>query len=214
MRYGVILFTLFILLFLSCSSGAKVERIYRAGERGDVDIVGNRGGLIRTVYCDIYMENLRRDLWRKVYDSGSYRGRGSGMPLEPCFQFIIVNTWNRPIKVEKIGLRYDNEDHEPEFYDYIKDPGYSGERFAVNLDSMQRYRRLLSDDELIDGIDYDTETVDYRSDFIAPGDKVLFFRFFPVVPDKKGVKMYITIKYFDIKKIIDFDITRFDYTGE
>lgn len=201
-------------MLVCCSPGVKGERIYRAEERGDVDIVGNRAGLIRTVYCDIYIENLSRDLRQKVYNTGSYSGSGRVMPLEPCFQFIISNTWSRPLKIEKIVLRYDNEDHEPEFYDYIKDPGYVERRYAVNPDSMMRYRRLLSDDELIDGIDYDTETVEYRSDFIAPGDKILFFRFFPVVPHKKGVKVFITIKYFDMKKIIDFDITRFDYTNE
>lgn len=191
-----------------------MKGIYRAADRGDVDIVGNRAGLIRTVYCDIYIENLSMDLRQKIFDSDVYRGIGRGMPLEPCFQFIIANTWNRPLKIENIGLRYDNEDIKPELFDYVKDPGYSEKRFAVNLNSLMQTRRLLSEDELIDEIDYDTETVEYRSDFIAPGDKVLFYRFFPVVPHRKGVKMYVTIKYFDTKKIIDFDITRFEYTDD
>lgn len=214
MRYFLFLYILFLSFFISCSSEGKVKGIYRAAERSDVDIVGNRAGLIRTVYCDIYIENLSMDLRQKIFDSDVYRGRGRGLPLEPCFQFIILNTWNRPLKIENILLRYDNEDHEPELFDYIKDPGYSEKRFAVNLNNMMQARRLLSDDELIDEIDYDTETVEYRSDFIAPGDKVLFYRFFPVVPHRKGVKMNVTIKYFDTKKIIDFDITRFEYTDE
>lgn len=212
MRYTIFLYILFISLLLSCSSAGKGG--YRAAERGDVDIVGNRSGLIRTVYCDIYVENLSRQLRQKIYDADVYRGSGSGMPVEPCFHFIVSNTWNRPLVIEKIELRYDNEDHEPELYDYIKDPDYAEKRFAVNLNKMMQNRRLLTEDELIDEIDYDTETVEYRSDFIAPGDKVLFYRFFSVIPHRKGVKMYITIKYFNMKKIIDFDITRFDYTDE
>ncbi len=212
MKYNLLLCIVVISLSLSCSSAAKWG--YKTSERGDVDIVGNRAGLIRTVYCDIYIENLSRDLYQRVYDSDVYRGAGKGMPLEPCFQLIISNTWNRPLKIEKIMLRYDEEEHEPELYDYIKDSGYKEKRFAVNLDKMMQGRRLLSEDELIDEIDYDSETVEYRSDFIAPGDRVLFYRFFPVVPHRKGVKMYITIKYFDMKKIIDFDIIRFDYTDE
>lgn len=214
MKYILFIVTISISFFLFCCSGVKSRQIYRAAERGDVDIVGGRAGLIRTVYCDIYIENLNSELRQRVYDSEIFKGGGRGMPMEPCFQFLIVNTWNRPLTIEKIVLRYDNSDHEPEFYDYIKDPGYKEKRFAVNLDSMMQIRRLLTDDELIDEIDYDFETVEYRSGFIAPGDKVLFFRFFPVVPQRKNVKIYISIKYFDMKKIIDFDISRFDYTDE
>lgn len=199
-----------VLLSLSCSTAGKWG--YRAAERGDIDIVGNRAGLIRTVYCDIYVEHAAIDQQRRIIEADIYRGKGRGMPLDPCFQFIIINTWNRPIVIDKIVLRYDNEDHEPELYDYIKDNGYADKRFAVNLNKMMQTRRLLSEDELIDEIDYDTETVEYRSDFIAPGDRVLFYRFFPVIPHRKNVKLYITIKYFNMKKIIDFDITRFDYT--
>jgi len=201
-------------LFLSCTHDSKGVWIYRAGERGDVNIVGDRAGLIRTVYCDIYIENLSRELREKIYESDVYGGGGRGFPVEPCFQFIITNTWSRPLKIDKISIRYDSSDREPEFFDYIKDSEYAEKRFSVNLNSMQQYRRLLSDDELIDEIDYDTETVEYRSDFIAPGDKILFYRFFPVVPHRKGVKIYIIIKYFEMKKIIDFDITRFEYMNE
>ncbi len=214
MKRGFAALFLVFTVVLSCSSAGRSERILRAVERGDVEIVGNRSGLIRTLYCDIYVENLSRDLFDKIREADVFRGSGRGMPLEPCFQLIISNTWNKPFTVEKIVLRYDNADHEPETYDYIKDPEYMSGRFSVNLRAMQRYRRLLSDDELISEIDYDAETVEYRSGFIAPGDKVLFFRYFPVVPQRKGVKMYITIKYFDVKKIIDFDIARFDYTEE
>jgi len=185
--------------------------IYRAAERGDVEIVSNRAGLIRTVYCDIYIEHLDRALRSRITESDIYRGRGKDFPGEPCFQFIILNTWNKPVIVEKIQVRYNNESYDPEFYDYIKDPDYIVKRFNVNLKNMWKCRRLLSDDELIDRIDYDSETIDYRADFIAPGDKVLFFRFFRVIPHRRDVKISITIKYFDMKKIIDFDIGRFDY---
>jgi len=203
-------FNIIILLVLSCSSSTQWG--YRAAERADVDIVGNRAALMRTLYCDIYVENLTGELRQILYDSDIYRGRGKGMPLEPCFQFIVLNTWKRPIVIEKIVLRYDNEEFEPELYEYVNDPGYTEKRFAVNLNKMMQNRRLLTEDELIDEIDYDTETVEYRSGFIAPGDRVLFYRFFPFVPHRKGVKMFITIKYFEMKKIIDFDMTRFDYT--
>jgi len=214
MKNIIFLLLICISLLLSCSHDSRGVWIYRAGERGDVNIVGGRAGLIRTVYCDIYIENLSRELREKIYESDVYGGGGRGFPVEPCFQFIITNTWSRPLKIDKISIRYDSSDREPEFFDYIKDSEYAEKRFSVNLNSMQQYRRLLSDDELIDEIDYDTETVEYRSDFIAPGDKILFYRFFPVVPHRKGVKIYIIIKYFEMKKIIDFDITRFEYMNE
>jgi len=209
-RKSVVILFILSVLIISCSSGGE-RGIYRAAERGDIDIIGNRAGVIRTIYCDIYIEHLDRELVKKITGTKIYRGTGKGFPLEPCFQFIISNTWDKPFIVEKIQISYDKKNYDPEFYDYVKDPDYIKKRYNVNLTAMWKNRRLLTDDELIESIDYENETVEYRSDFIAPGDKVLFFRFFRVIPQRKDVKVSVTIKYFDIKKIIDFDIGRFDY---
>ena len=197
---------------LSCVPGSG-GMIYRAVERGDVEIVKNRAGLIRTLYCDIYIEHLDRELRSRITESAIYKGGGKDFPAEPCFQFIILNTWNKPVTVENIRVQYNNEVYDPEFYDYVKDPGYLAKRFNVNLPAMWKYRRLLGEAELIKEIDYDSDTIDYRADFIAPGDRVLFFRFFRVIPHRRDVKISVTIKYFDMKKIIDFDIGRFEYNG-
>ncbi len=214
MKYRFLILFALIVCIVSCSGNLRKGSMFRAVERGDVEVIGNRAGLIRTVYCDLYIQNLNIDARKRLADMDCYRGYGRDFPAEPCFQFIVSNTWNRPILIEKITLRYDSENHDPEFFDYISDPGYREKRFAFNLNSMRQYRRLLSDNELIEDINYSKETIEYRSDFIAPGDKILFFRFFPYIPDRKDIKIYITIKYFDIKKIIDFDISRFDYIDE
>ena len=55
------------------------------------------------------------------------------------------------------------------------------------------------------------DTAEYRLDFIAPGDRVSFFTFFQRVPAGKSSKIRVSIKYFDMKKVIDFDIGRFEY---
>jgi hypothetical protein len=65
---------------------------------------------------------------------------------------------------------------------------YIDKRFCVNPEMMRQSRRLLTDAKSIEDINYDELTVEYKFDFIAPGDKVFFFKFFTFVPQKKKYK--------------------------
>lgn len=184
----------------------------RADERADVEIVKGRAGLIRTVYCDIYIEYVDADGWNYIRKNSTFRGDGIGYPVKPCFFIIVVNTWNRPVVVEKVESLYNGKLNAAEDFSFIRDPDYAASRYSVNLDRMMKPRRLLSDGDIFEEIDFDEDSLEYRLDFIAPGDRVSFFRFFRRVPGGKSSKISMTIKYFDMKKVIDFDIGRFDYT--
>jgi len=195
---------------LNCTSGGQTL-FYRPMERSDVDIIGGRVGLIRTVYCDIYIEYVDTESWNYLKTFSIFKGNGKGNPVDPCFHFIIVNTWNKPFIVDKVEASYMGEIIPIEDYSFIKDRNYLDDRYSVNISSLLKKRRVLSEEDLLREIDFEDETAEYRLNFIAPGDKVSFFSFFRRVPSGKSTKIRVAIKYFDLKKVIDFDIGRFEY---
>ncbi len=210
LKNKTILLFILIIFFSSCSGGDKIL-FYRASERADVEIVEGKAGLIRTVYCDIYIEYVDRTGWEYLKKFNLFKGKGKSFPVNPCFHFIIVNTWNKPFIVDKIEASYKGEIIPSENFLFIKDESYLEKRFSVKIKPFLKKRRILSDSELLSTIDFEKDTLEYRLDFIAPGDRISFFTFFRRVPFGKTSKIRVAIKYFDIKKVIDFDIGRFDY---
>lgn len=200
-----------VFLILSGCGGGKKAIIYRAIERPDVDIIRDRAGLIRTLYCDLYIEYVDRENWDYLKKFSFFKGNGSGYPIDPCFHFIIVNTWNRPMIVDKVELLCPGEAVRSEDYSFIKDEKYKKNRYSFDLGALFVKRRILSDGEILRDIDFSEDSIEYRLGFVAPGDRISFFSFFSRVPCGNLKKIRVTIKYHDIKKVIDFDIGRFEY---
>jgi hypothetical protein len=123
----------------------------------------------------------------------------------------VENTWNKPRVIDKIEiLDKDNIPTLSEDYSFIKDIHYLENRYVINISSLLKNRRILSDHILLKDIDFEADTTLYKLHFIAPGDKVSFFRFFGTIPSGKLSRIRVTIKYSEFKKVIDFDIGRFD----
>lgn len=201
----------FLALFsLQCTENNKTL-FYRPVERADVDITGGRAGLIRTVYCDIYIEYVDSESWNYLKKINMFKGKGRGNPADQCFHIKIVNTWNKPFTVDKVDALYKGELIPAEDYSFIKDKSYLKNRYSVDLSSLMKKRRILSEKDLLRDIDFENDTTEYRLNFIAPGDKVSFFSFFRRIPSGKSSKIRVAIKYFELKKVIDFDIGRFEY---
>ncbi len=207
----LVIFSLLIVQFINCS-GSDGVMFYRAAERADVEIVQGRAGLIRTLYCDIYIEHVDNENWSLIKKFNEFKGGGRGIPVDPCFHFIIVNTWNKPFEVDKIEAFHKSELIKAEDYSFIKDKDYMEKRYSISLFSLMKKRRLLSEKDVLRDIDFENDAVEYKLGFIAPGDRVSLFSFFPMIPAGKSSKIRVTIKYHDMKKVIDFDIGRFEYT--
>jgi hypothetical protein len=200
-----------LLLQSLCCSGYGNAYFYRAFERGDVDIIKGKAGLMRTIYCDIYIEHVDSEGWEHLRRFPFFRGVGNGNPVPVCFHFIIENTWKKPFLIDRIEILHDGRVIHSEDFSFIKDKRYMEKRFSIYLPSLMKMRRILTDDILLQDIDFSDDTVEYRLGFIAPGDRVSFFRLFSWFPVGKSTKLRVGIKYFDLKKVIDFDIGRFEY---
>lgn len=208
--YFILLPMSIIMLAAGCTSAVN-KMFYRTVERGDVDIIHGRAGLIRTVYCDIYIEHVDNEIWKQLKEVPFFKGKGTENPAPVCFHFIIENTWKKPFQVERVEIIHEGQAFQAEDFSFIKDKTYTERRYSVNLSSMLKKRRILTDAALLREIDFTDDTIDYRLDFIAPGDRISFFRFFTWFPVEKSAKLRVAIKYFDLKKVIDFDIGRFEY---
>ena len=143
---------------LNCAGTGK-RLIYRAVEKSDVDIEGGKAGLIRTVYCDIYIEYVDDEGWGYIKKSDIFRGRGHGNPANPCFHFIIVNTWNKPFIIDKIEILYNGEIYPSEDFSFIKDKNYVHNRYSQDLSLLMKKRRILSENNLVNNIDFENDTL-------------------------------------------------------
>ena len=200
---------LMIAILISCSGTDKIS-FYRAEEKADTEIINGKAGLIRTIYCDIYIEHVDSNTWNHIKKFNTLKGNGTELPADPCFHFIIENTWNKPIVIENIEVVNNDNAASAEDYSFIKDKDYPENRYAVNISSLLNPRRILSEHILIKDIDFEDDAGHYKLNFIAPGDKISFFKFFSSLPSGRLSKIRITIKYSDLKKVIDFNIARFD----
>jgi hypothetical protein len=200
---------LIFLTLISCSNTDKIS-FYRAEERADTEIINGKAGLIRTIHCDIYIEHIDSNTWKYIKRFNTFKASGTDLPSDPCFHFIIENTWNKPITIEKVEILSSEYSAQSEDYSFIKDKNYLENRFAVNIPSMLKNRRILSEHILVKDIDFEEDASLYKLYFIAPGDKISFFKFFGSIPSGKLSKIRISIKYSDFKKVIDFNIARFD----
>ncbi len=208
-----VLIYIVIIIFSAGCGGQELVRFYGPVPRGDVEIISGKGGLIKSLYFDVLFEHVQKSDWEYLASFKSLKGGGTGYPLEPCFHIMIINTWNRPFEVKKIELICDAVSAEPEYFDFSGDPGFPSERYAIDLSALWKKRRVLTHHELVADMDFKSGTVEYKLDFIAPGDKISSFYLFNSVPAGcKNIKLAVTIKYLDMEKVIDFDITSVIYS--
>jgi len=208
-----VLIYIIIFIFSAGCGGQELVRFYGPLPRGDVEIISGKGGLIKSFYFDVIFEHVQKSDWEHLASFRSLKGGGTGYPLEPCFHIIIINTWNRPFEIKKIELICDNISAEPEYFDFGGDRGFLSGRYAIDLSALWKKRRILSHNELLSDIDFEKNAVEYRLGFIAPGDKISSFYLFNSTPGVcKSAKLAVTIKYLDMEKVIDFDITSVIYS--
>ena len=204
-----IIFLAAVLQPLSC--GPETVRVLSPVERYDVQIYRGNTGIIRTEFCRVSISAVGRDLWRNLSKSDLFSGGGRGFPSNPCFCIMILNTWDRPLQVSRIEVLSGGEVVTPDRFSFAEGSDYFKKRYAVNLEELWKTRRLLSDNVVLEGLDFDNETLEYRMNYIVPGDYVLFFSTFRWIRPEAAAKLRIGIKYHDMEKVIDFDLAAFEY---
>lgn len=203
------------LIFLAAALQAPScgpETLRAFGPAGSYDVQVYRGtGIIRTEYCNISLVNIDLEGWKYLSDTRTYRGNGRGFPSGQCFGIMIVNTWNRPLQVSRIEVLSGGRVVRPETFSFSQGGDYLANRYSVNIGELWKTRRMLSDNVALREIDFDNETIEYRMDYIVPGDYVVFFRIFDWIQTDLPARFRVGIKYHEMEKVIDFDLAGFEY---
>lgn len=208
-----IIILLIIMVFLYGCGQEELVRFYGPAVKGDIEIISGKAGLIRSFYFDVIIEHVQKEDWAHLCSFPAFKGAGSVYPLEPVFHITIENTWNRPFVVTGVELVCDNEGMKPEYFNSIGDENFKEKRYRINLNELWKRRRILTKDELIQNIDFKEGTIDYSLGFIGPDDRVSNFYLFNSVPSGcNSLKLAVSIKYRDMEKVIDFELTRVVYS--
>lgn len=207
----VIVLTIIVLAVNSCGR-EKIVRFYGPAVRADIEVISGKAGLVRSFYFDVIVEHVQKEDWAYICSFPVFKGGGSVYPLEPVFHVIIENTWNRPFLVTGVELVCGDERIGPEYFEFIKDKSFPEKRYRVNLKELWKTRRILAGSELVQNIDFKEGTIDYSLDFLGPGDRVSNFYLFNSVPAGcKKLSLAVSIKYLDMEKVIDFELTKVIY---
>lgn len=198
-----------IMQIFSCSP--ETVRVFGPAGSYDVQVYRGSTGIIRTEFCNISLVNVDRDGWKYLSQARIFSGKGAGFPSNQCFCIMVVNTWDRPLQVSRVEVLSGGEVVRPESYSFSRGSDYLAQRYAVNLEELWKTRRMLTDNVILREIDFDNETLEYKMDYIVPGDFVLFFRTFDWIQTDLPGRFRIGIKYHEMEKVIDFDLARFEY---
>jgi hypothetical protein len=176
--------------------------------------------VLRTRICDVAIEQVDTFKWRRLLSQRMLTG-GKGSPTEtriPKFTFfhlVVSNVGNLPLVIDSITLHYGAVEKNPiPVEDAVKrsrSPAYR----AFDFKKILTARRLVSGRHCLKKIDYERDVVDYRLDFINPGDRLIRIVAFDWVPVQFR-ELRVTLRVSPLgrsaeKKVIDFKLKRFEY---
>ncbi|MFC1669823.1 hypothetical protein ACFL20_05470 [Spirochaetota bacterium] len=201
----------------SCAHQYGLDRYSQAIERYDTEINKKGYALIRSIYCDIYIENITYTSWEKLLDNEIFIRKNINInkyriPKLFFIHVIIKNTWKNPLVLEKVIIKYNNNILAPltitEIRRKTKSPMYSKFNFKRILSPI----RLLSDKYSIKEIDYEKDIIPLKLKFIPPSDKIIRIIAFDWIPvEERKLKLKFIFDQSGIKKVINFDLKRHEY---
>jgi len=208
---------LIILSFFSCGRKFGIERFDRPNNSLAVGIDKNGTALIRSLYCDISLQQIQDWQWEKILSSKSLinpkiRKKIYRVPKVLFFETTIKNTWKYPVEIEKITIDYGKTSkksltHSDMAMQY-KSPLYK----LFNFEEIFKTRRVIAKKKPLDTMNFSTETIPYRISFIPPGDLALkIFALEKPESRERNYRITFHLKLLKEKKVIAFNIMRFEY---
>jgi hypothetical protein len=211
------------IFIVSCSPKYGIERIIAPIERLDVSVV-NESALIRTQYCDMYMEYVNNIKWESVmkfrlFSNGKFIYR---IPYISVYFITVKNTSPKPIKITGLQLLIGGNSYQRLKIMELTDKFSSEQYNNFNFSSLNAGRRLIPASiesavipPSLTKINFEKDTVTFLSDFIAPDDTVIFFAFFNAASTAgENYKVRIDMDAEGFKKVIDFDFVKSEYRTE
>ena len=211
-----------VLLALLVSAGcARRHGMVRGLEPEQSLVIEAREGrcaVLRSRICDVAIEQIDPPKWRKLLGYRMLAGRGSPaetrIPKFAFFHIVVSNMGSLPLGIDSITLHYGSVEKKPiAVEDAVKrsrSPAYR----AFDFKKVLAARRLMGDRYCLKKINYERDVIDYRLDFIIPGDRlirIVAFEWVPVQFRRLRVAVRVSQLGSAEKKVIDFNFRRFEY---
>ncbi len=211
-----------LLAFIICAGCARRHGMVRGLEPEQrLVIEAKEGGcaVLRTRICDVAIEQIDTFKWRRLLNQRMLTG-GKGSPVEtriPKFTFfhlVVSNVGSLPLGIDSITLHYGSVEKNPiPVEDAVKRSGSPAYR-AFDFKKILTPKRLMGGRYCLKKIDYERDVVDYKLDFINPGDRLIRIVAFDWVPVQFR-ELRVTLRVSPLggaeKKVIDFNLKRFEY---
>ncbi len=200
-----------------CSGKHGIVRSIDAVERIDVEQKTGGCSVIRSLYCDIYVELMNSEKWNyllnnQFFTASSREYDNYRFTNYPVLHYIVRNTGREPIKIEKISVEYGKKKTDSLTFQTFKSLHKSQAYKVFEFKKLFTNRRLVGDKYCLKKIDYHKDTVPFLFDFIPPSDTVLGFTAFPWIPvEERKFRVIFHIDYAGRKKVLNFDFQRFEY---
>jgi hypothetical protein len=176
------------LMVLSCGTPG-IKRSISPIENRYIEAPGQGPALVRSAACDIYLEHVSLDKWKKVLAFAGYSKRNplvSSYRLPPFefFQVTIRNTSDLPVTVEECYIKWAGGTVKSLSVEELG-ARCSGRAYGIyDFSGIYSRRRLTGRSFSISEIDYRKDTIGLSLPFVPAGDSALFIRAFDWIPSE------------------------------
>lgn len=205
------------LLIVSCTRKFGIQRETLFTERSSVEIRDKKCATARAGDITVSLQIIAPGDWEKLFayePFSSEKKANPRLPAAPFYHLVIANTGDRlfPLDGISLSLRYGATEKKAitaaEAEKVYVSPAFS----IINFRQLLSPKRLITEKTCIDDIGYENDLIDYRLDFINPGEKVLLIASFGWIPvEAREYTVRIDCREGEVKKSIDFELRRFEY---
>jgi hypothetical protein len=209
-----------ILSFLSCSRKPGLLRETVFIDHPAIEIRDERCALFRTRLLDVSLQPIEAEDWEKLLAYEPFAGEKNQAQRVPRLLFIQMTAYNSgnrpwPLKDLSLAIVHGGTEKSPLTAQKVSEACASPAYSSFNFANLFAPRRLLTEKYCMKEIDYESDLIEYRLEFINPGERVLVIYAFEWLPvEVREFSLRATLKEGEVKKSIDFGVRRLEYRAK
>ncbi len=220
MRIPVIIISVIFFALSNCTWMHRIEREIKPAEKYDIQINKDDCAILKGNNYEVAVEIIDNSHIEMLLASDHFVNSEteSSTWRTPKLHFlhvVITNYGNYPININKIKLKYGDIEKEPLSIQQIKKECKSPVYSIFNFDSILSSRRLLGKEFFLKKTNFYMDTIEYKLNFINPGDivsRIIAFDWIPV--EYRHFNLIAIIESHGMEKAIDFAFRRLEYRSE
>lgn len=204
-------------IIFSCAKTPGINRVITSKNTGFSVEDAEGVFIIRSVFADIYAENLSEETLNGLMRKPPFTTAGGDerifrVPRFTYFFLTVKNTGAMHINIDSISISCGEKKNSPmtleTFRGRTKSPAYS----LLDAEAFLSRRRIFGSEAASKKINFETETARYKFQFIPAGDTVLIPLVFEWIPAEcRNFILSADIKSGGTSRPIEFHLSREEY---